>query len=266
MPRPNWRLIVDGDHGADYNMALDEALALCADSAPTLRLYGWDRPSVSLGRFQHIEEVDIAYCEARDIPIVRRPTGGRGILHVSAELTYGFAAPSVEGEFSGGLFKSYALLGEAFKRAFTALGVPCQSEHRKRASGPRTGVCFQSTSFAELAVGGRKIIGSAQRRYRAAMLQQGSIPITMDYEGIGRVFGSEGRAAMAGLGEFIPGLTVEALREAVVDSFQRTFAVRFELQGPSPRECELRDSLCLSRYADARWTTGRDSNTQAPSP
>lgn len=272
----NWRLIEDGAMPAAYNMAMDEALALAAaipgepgHAVPTLRLYTWDRPSVSLGSFQGMDEIDAGYCDISGIPVVRRPTGGRGILH-GVELTYGFSAPTYGGLFAGGLFDSYRLLGEAFLLAFRSLGIPCESESRKRGRAGHTGVCFQSTSYGEISVAGRKIIGSAQRRLQGSMLQQGSIPLELDYEGMGRVFlkGAADRAGMAGLREIVPGLTETALRDAIVMAAQETFGVRLNPVAPSPREQELADRLKVQRYESAEWTRrrGRDSNRQEPQP
>ena len=89
-----WRLINSGTGSASYNMALDEAIAISVrkgGSPPTLRLYSWDMPSVTLGCFQKIRDIDIEYCRDASIPVVRRPTGGRAILH-NKELTYSFSA------------------------------------------------------------------------------------------------------------------------------------------------------------------------------
>ena len=275
MSRPeSWRLIDEPPGAADYNMAMDEALALSAagnpHSAPTLRLYGWARPSVSMGRFQRISDIDEQYCASKGIHIVRRPTGGRAILHVADELTYGFTAPTVEGIFSGGLFESYALLSRAFMIAFRPLGIPCESEGRKRTGRARSGVCFESASFAELSANGRKLIGSAQRRLTGAMLQQGAIPLELDYEGMGRVFGAGDadalKTSMAGLHEFEPSLTLSELRDALLEGFQKAFGVRFEPGPPTRHEAELAERLRRERYSDPLWLRGRDGNRPAPRP
>lgn len=248
-------------------MAMDEALAISsADGPPTLRLYGWDRPSVSLGRFQRIGDIDEAYCEG--IPVVRRPTGGRAILHVADELTYGFTAPTAQGTFSVGLFESYELLGRAFMLAFRSLGIPCQSEGRKRTGRPRSGVCFESASYAELSANGRKLIGSAQRRLSHSMLQQGAMPLELDYDGMCRVFGASDadslRLSMAGLREFAPTLTIPALRDALVAAFEEAFAVRLMTSSPTVHETALAERLRKERYSRKDWTAG--GNRPAPRP
>src|SRR5947209_2116371 len=93
--RSPWRLLHSGCASGDRNMALDDALL---DSAargaipPTLRFYGWSPPAVSLGRFQDPGGIDIAYARARGWDVVRRPTGGRAVLH-HLELTYSIILP-----------------------------------------------------------------------------------------------------------------------------------------------------------------------------
>jgi lipoate-protein ligase A len=96
-----WRFIDTGLCTASYNMALDEAIATAVkrgNSPPTLRLYGWDRPSVSVGYFQNVCDIDSDYCIKKGIPIVRRPTGGRAILH-DGEITYSFSVKTDTGVF-----------------------------------------------------------------------------------------------------------------------------------------------------------------------
>src|SRR5512135_1825792 len=132
MERP-WRLIYSGPCGASYNMALDEAVATLLRKngfPPTLRLYGWDRSSLSLGCFQKTSDVDIDYCKTNNIPIVRRPTGGRAILH-GDELTYSFSARTDEGPFSKGLLDSYKKISAAFHLAFRKIGI-CTERKLKR--------------------------------------------------------------------------------------------------------------------------------------
>ncbi len=178
--KPCWRLIDSGPQDAFYNMALDEAIASAVRenvSPSTLRFYGWTLPSISIGCFQKTDNLDLGYAFLAGIPVVRRPTGGRGILH-GDELTYSFSSPN-EGAFAGGLFESYQALSAAFSLVFSRLGLLIETQKRKHAPG-RSPLCFQSASFGEITVGGKKIIGSAQRRRRNGFLQQGSIPLNID--------------------------------------------------------------------------------------
>lgn len=279
MSAERWRLIDSGPGDAHFNMALDEALARSVrDDArspeqggmyPTLRLYAWRTPSVTLGRFQRASEVDTALCAERGIPFVRRITGGRAILH-GAELTYSFSAPILSGSFAHkGLFESYAALSTAFMEAFVSLGLKVSATSRRRADLADAGrsaristpqargkspLCFSSTSFAEITIDGRKIIGSAQRRWPGGMLQQGSIPLKQQREDAGRVFGDKVAASgLMGLCEADPLITYESLRDALRLGFEKAFAVTLVQGQPTESELELAASLEAERYRAREW-------------
>ncbi|HEB01824.1 MAG TPA: lipoate--protein ligase family protein, partial [Nitrospirae bacterium] len=178
---------------AAFNMALDEALldsACKGESPPTLRLYGWSEPAVSIGRHQRASDVDLAFCRERSIPVVRRPTGGRAILH-GLELTYSFSAHLPLPGFGRSVLDSYGTLSRAFMHAFRSLGLAAlNGSRRKKGPGPdgANPLCFASASYGEISIGGKKIIGSAQRRCPYGFLQQGSIPLALDRETMSSVF------------------------------------------------------------------------------
>jgi len=245
-----WRLVDSGPCSASYNMALDEAIATeVRNSAapPTLRFYGWERASVSLGSFQKITDVDLSHCISNNIPVVRRPTGGRAILH-GDELTYSFSAGN-EGFFSGGLLDTYRQLSAALKAALDMLGldITMKTERESGKTLARSPLCFKSTSYGELSYKGRKLIGSAQKRWKDGFLQQGSIPYTIDKENTRRIFNfapsSDIRGGMIGLREALPGLDPEQLKEAIRISFEKTFRVRFRCPGLSQEEIRLAREL-----------------------
>jgi lipoate-protein ligase A len=192
----SWRLIDSGPCDAPYNMALDEAIAAAVrngHSPPTLRFYGWCQPSVSLGAFQKITDIDTGYCAANDVQVVRRPTGGRGILH-GEELTYSFSAKN-EGLFSQGLLDAYRKISAAFSLGLQRLGLSVKMENRRgrRSNLERSPLCFQSTSYGEITINGKKLIGSAQKRWGDGFLQQGSMPYTVDFTALAAVFKNNGQ-------------------------------------------------------------------------
>lgn len=239
-------------------MALDEAISVCVrkgHSPPTLRLYGWETPSASIGYFQRSGELDLSYCSEQGIDVVRRPTGGRGILHRS-ELTYSFCSPGGNGHFSGPLMESYWKIGMAFLRAFRALGLQAEASTRRISGRPRSPLCFSSHSYGEITVKGKKITGSAQRRWPDGFLQQGSIPFEINRTGLMRVFrGYDGTAgdSLAGLGELMPGLDPASLRRAVTGAFENEFDIAFNESGPGPDEDTLARDLLEARYLRAEW-------------
>ncbi len=250
-----WRLIDSGPCAASYNMALDEAIAteVRRGNAPvTLRFYGWERTSVSLGSFQKIADLDLPFCIRNDIPVVRRPTGGRAILH-GDELTYSFSAGN-DGFFSGGLLDTYRQLSTALKSALDMLGLDTvmKTERESGKTLARSPLCFKSTSYGELSYRGNKLIGSAQKRWGDGFLQQGSIPYSLDEESTRRIFrlvpSSDIRGGMIGLKEVLPDFDPEQLRKAIHISFEKTFRVRLRCSALSPAEIRLAREFEVRKY------------------
>jgi len=170
------------------NMAVDEAISFFVRHGrvlPTFRLYGWNKKAITIGEFQKIEEINQNFCIANEIPIVRRPTGGKGILHYD-DLTYSFSCKK-EGRFRGSLFQTYEILSHIFVRAFNLAGISGELRKEKRSIN-RSSLCFARSSFGEICFRDVKIIGSAQKRWVDGFLQQGTIPITVDRELLKKVF------------------------------------------------------------------------------
>jgi lipoate-protein ligase A len=153
-------------------MAADEALldSVAAGAPPALRLYRWAAPALSLGRFQPDDDVDVDACTRLGVEVVRRPTGGQGLLH-GADLTYAVAMPRPEGA-PGGVDAVYTALAGALIAGLARIGVPAAIARHDGPAGP---VCFAGQQGADLRVGDRKVCGSAQVRRDGAVLQHGSI-------------------------------------------------------------------------------------------
>ncbi len=259
-----WRFIDSGSSDAAYNMALDEAISASVrngDAPPTLRLYGWKRLSISLGSFQKISDIDEQYCEVQGIAVVRRPTGGRAILH-GDELTYSFCSKN-DGFFSHGLLDSYLQLSSALRSAVTLLGLEVEMK-MKRESGRtliKSPLCFNSASFGEICFDKKKLIGSAQKRWPESFLQQGSIPYTMDYERITAVINPSNRThsnvlqdSMVGLKELRKSFDEEVFKRYIRTSFEKTFSISLVAAHPSAREQEAAHQLSLLKYSNPHWT------------
>lgn len=255
-----WRLVDSGPCPAPYNMALDEAIATEVRKGrvpPTLRLYGWETPSVSLGSFQKVSDVDLHYCTKHDIPVVRRPTGGRAIFHRD-ELTYSFSAGNGD-FFSGGLLDTYRQLSVALKSSLGMLGVEIivKTERESRSILTRSPLCFRSTSYGELTINGKKLIGSAQKRWKDGFLQQGSMPYSTEEEVTRKIFNlasvSGINESMIGLREVLPGLDPADLKEAIRTAFERTFRVSLLSSGPSQEESHLAKELESRKYLSSQW-------------
>lgn len=250
-PAPVWRLIVDeASHDGAWNMALDRALQLAharGDSPPTLRLYGWVRPTVTLGRFQRVEGVDLRACRAEGIDVARRYTGGRGVLH-DDEVTYSVIAGVRDG-VPKGTTASYRYLCGALVEAYELLGVPAGLTSRPR--GERaSAACYLHATHADVSLGALKLSGSAQVWHHDSVLQHGSFVISRDVAREGRVFGltrdeSEALSATTitiadACGQSLLRKDIEA---AVTNGFERALGVRFERGSSTSDERRLADGL-----------------------
>ena len=263
-----WRFIDSGPCDAAYNMALDESIAAAVregDSSPTLRFYGWRQPSVSIGAFQKITDVNARHCAAHYVHVVRRPTGGRGILH-GEELTYSFSARN-EGFFSQGLLDAYRKISAAFSLGLQRLGLSVEMKtRRERGSNlERSPLCFQSTSYGEITINGKKLIGSAQKRWGDGFLQQGSIPYTVDTTAHAAVFKNKGPASggrgrvedFAGLKYLVADFSPEIFKQYIKESFEILFGVSLTESLPTDQEVAQANLLCVEKYLQPLWTAGK---------
>ncbi|MDH7485936.1 MAG: lipoate--protein ligase family protein [Anaerolineae bacterium] len=178
-----WRLLIDDAADGATNMAVDEAIAeatVAGHALPTLRFYAWQPPCLSLGRNQPYAEVDAGRCAVRGYDIVRRPTGGRAILHTD-ELTYSVAGPADEPRLRGGVLEVYHRLSAGLLEGLRRLGIEAQETPAGNGTGADgSAACFEVPSAHEITAGGRKLVGSAQCRQGGWVLQHGSLPLRGD--------------------------------------------------------------------------------------
>lgn len=187
-PRATWRLLLeDSPRNGAENMALDEAImdaVATGDAPPTLRLYQWAPPALSLGKRQPLGGVRLDRCAHDGVEIVRRATGGLAILHTD-ELTYSIATRPDDPRAAGAILDSYRSLSEGLLLALDLLAIHAEMAPVVPGGAHGTSaICFEQPSAYEISVGGRKLIGSAQVRPQARLLQHGSLPLTGD---IGRI-------------------------------------------------------------------------------
>jgi len=177
MARGVLRVRLDPPRPGAENMAVDAALlaAQRPDDPPLLRVYRWSPPAVTYGYHQSPDAFDRTVLAARGWDLVRRPTGGRAILHAD-ELTYAVVGASPSSLFGGTLHQTYAVINAALLRFLRDLGLePDVVEEGEDLAAARDTVCFQSAGRHEVSLGGRKLIGSAQRRTEGVFLQHGAI-------------------------------------------------------------------------------------------
>ncbi len=256
-----WRLIEDGPASGVVNMATDEAilratesLALCGAApaqapSPTLRIYSWERPTVSIGYRQDLS----AFTGPANIPVVRRITGGRAVLHDS-EVTYSIVAPKGSSLYGLGIGGAYLAVSSAIAAALNEVGVEAELTRSKRTGamggGAGSGACFQSAARSEVTVGGKKIVGSAQRRFKGAFLQHGSILFDVDRELTEKVFGPGLYESISWVSRFSSVSKME-LKEVLTRKIVEILGVSM-LGRESLFESEslLRDRLIREKYCD----------------
>ena len=173
----NWYFLNTGFHDGHYNMSIDERLAKNYRGVPILRVYGWEPYCISLGYNQNIEDINVAYANSKGVSIVKRATGGRAVLHAE-ELTYSIILDSngkgiheIYKEINSALLEGLHLLGA--KVNFSKTNSDFNNLYKNKSSIP----CFTSSARYEIEYEGKKLVGSAQRRYDHVVLQHGSILI-----------------------------------------------------------------------------------------
>lgn len=186
-----WNFINTGSKDPYYNMAMDEALLNFVSRGeidPVIRFYTWNPATLSIGYFQRLKkEIDIEKVKEKGYGLVRRQTGGRGVLH-DKELTYSVIVPESHPKMPTTVTEAYRVISQGLLEGFKNLGfetyfaVPRSKEEREKLKQPRSSVCFDAPSWYELVVEGRKIAGSAQTRQKGVILQHGTILQDIDVD------------------------------------------------------------------------------------
>jgi len=252
-------------------MAVDEAILEAAgrgDSPPTLRLYAWAPPCLSLGYAQPYGDVDLEQLEGHGWQVVRRPTGGRAILHTD-ELTYAVIGPNDEPRLVGGVLESYQRLSQALLVALQSLNLPVQARQlgsKSPANKAPNPVCFEIPSSYEITVAGKKLIGSAQARRKDGVLQHGSLPLHGDLRRITQALAYPDQAThqqaaarlieRATTVEEILGeqISWEQAAEAFIEAFSGTLKLDLTPGALTDAERARAQQLVEEKYAHPSWT------------
>ena len=254
-----WRLLLSPPLDGPDNMALDEALMARArrTGETVLRSYAWSAPTLSLGRNQRARGLyDDEALRDRGVAVVRRPTGGRALLH-HREITYSVTAPVRGDETVAGV---YARINALLAHALAALGVTTHAAAPAGRSSPPTGLpCFAEPAAGELTHQGRKLVGSAQWRDDGALLQHGSILVDDDQGSIPSLMKGPAPAAPAPatlrgvLGRAPSAREVHDALAGAVAAFTGATADALDLDPQTRRDAER----LADRYRDAAWTWRR---------
>lgn len=269
-----WHYLSSGPCRASFNMALDEALLEWnskGEIGPVLRFYQWENPTLSIGYFQKIkEEIDLQQVEQLGLSIVRRPTGGRGVLH-EHELTYSVIVSEDYPEMPETVTEAYRVISGGVLEGFRNLGLQAEfsvPERQQKATSPteKSAVCFDTPSWYELVVEGKKVAGSAQTRQKGVILQHGAILLSLEIEKLISLFHFSSERAKERMRKSLPEravaidqLTSEKISvEACIAAFKQGFEdalgielIPYELTKEQLAEVE---AIEKEKYANEAWT------------
>ena len=275
MPTLEWRFLDTGFLTGYENMAIDEAIFIsCREkkSSPTLRIYGWKPPAVSLGYFQKAENaVDLEACRRRGVDVVRRLSGGRSVLH-HRELTYSIICREGTPPLGSSVLETYKTISECLIITLRGLGLDVQwvssrEKHTGAQEKDKTASCFSSPSWYEITVEGKKICGSAQKRGDGVMLQHGSLLIDYDPELLAEVlpsrksdqeFLSEIRSSTTAINRHLSQkVDFYHLKKLVLKSFEDQLQITLNQGKLAVYETQLKDHLLEGKYSTDSWNLHR---------
>lgn len=280
-PVEPWRLLPLGALDGCENMAVDEAVfreAILTGGPPTLRLYTWRSPVVTIGYGQDIDrDVNRMFCREQNIPIVRRPTGGKAVYH-DADLTYALVAPQSWPPFTADVVTTYRVIADCLIGGLEKIGITAHLAERQHSSHnePLRSCCFAVPFRNELLVHGAKICGSAQLRAQGCFLQHGSILIDFDPSMTMRVLSkstTDEREWIDYLDRAVTSVRQqrgafpgeEALARCIRESFEERLGVRLQEGELTPTEGALRQALLEGKYRTERWNQeGRNPLFSSP--
>ncbi|MCY8669652.1 lipoate--protein ligase family protein [Bacillus haynesii] len=278
MEKETWRFIDSGRQDPAFNMALDEALLYWHSEnkiPPTIRFYGWNPPTLSVGYFQNIEkEINLDAVKKHGLGFVRRPTGGRGVLH-DQELTYSVIVSEEHPEMPKTVTEAYRVISEGILEGFRELGldayfaIPRTEKEKQRLKNPRSSVCFDAPSWYELVVEGRKVAGSAQTRQKGVILQHGSILLDLDEDKLFDLFIYKNdrlrermqrnfKQKAVAINELTKEkVTIEEASEAFKKGFEKGLNIHLEPYELTEEETEFVAYLAKTKYAADEWNYRR---------
>ncbi|MEK3807994.1 lipoate--protein ligase family protein [Metabacillus sp. SLBN-84] len=278
MEKEIWRFIDSGNCSPAYNMALDEVLLEWNSEGnfpPVIRFYGWNPATLSVGYFQKAEkEIDLEAVKRNGLGFVRRPTGGRGVLH-DQELTYSVIVSEDHPEMPKTVTEAYRVISEGILQGFRELGldayfaVPRTEEEKQGLKNPRSAVCFDAPSWYELVVEGRKVAGSAQTRQKGVILQHGSILLDLDEDLLFSLFKypsdrvkermqknfKNKAVAVNALRE--TKVTIEEAKEAFIRGFEKGLNIKLEPYKLTEKEQAAAMKLAAEKYESDEWNYKR---------
>ncbi|MBK34252.1 MAG: octanoyltransferase [Gemmatimonadetes bacterium] len=271
-PPRRWRFLNTQFGNAFFNMAVDEVLARSVAegrSDPTIRVFGWQPPAVSFGYAQRVgRDIDLDACRRAGVDIVRRPTGGRAVLHWN-ELTYSVVCSEEDPDVGATIQDAYRTISRCLVAGVRTLGVDARFEPGRRPTPSPLGKdlatpCFSSTSQYEVILKGRKLIGSAQRRFAGATLQHGSLLIgpqhkrlvellPKGHDRLRKAFADQLEAHTISLEEAGHEVAFEDVASAIRSGFAAELGARLTDRPLQTDEQRAVDQLAREKYSTDAW-------------
>lgn len=275
--RETWGFLDCGHHDAAINMAVDEALLEWHREGiipPTIRFYGWKRPSLSVGHFQNVEKtIDFTGVQKHRCDLVRRLTGGSAVLH-DDELTYSIVVSESHPMIPRSVNRAYYILSQGLLESYRLLGINAQFSISKHdLLRKRTAVCFEKPAIYEMIVDGKKISGNAQVRKTGVLLQHGSIPISFDIDMLFDLFKFSSEAERESKRQSFyqkatsikevtgRSYTYETLKEVFLKGFQKKLNVKIKPIKLSDNQWQYIDYLAESKYRTKLWNKARSQRS-----
>ncbi|WP_043932788.1 lipoate--protein ligase family protein [Bacillus sp. EB01] len=276
--KEQWYFIDSGNCSPSFNMALDEALLSwhsAGEIPPVVRFYGWDPATLSIGYFQKVEkEIKMEAVKQHGLGFVRRPTGGRGVLH-EHELTYSVIVSEQHPKMPHTVTEAYRVISEGILQGFRNLGldayfaVPRTDEEKSALKNPRSSVCFDAPSWYELVVEGRKVAGSAQTRQKGVILQHGSILLDLDEDKLFSLFNYSSerlkeRMKAAFKDKAVPindisprKIGIDEAKSAFFDGFEKGLEIELISYQLTDVQMEFVEKLAADVYENDEWNFKR---------
>jgi len=283
-----WRLIKDSYHTGFLNMAIDEAIMIAHREGlvpPTIRFYQWSPPAVSLGYFQDLKkEINIKVCQDLGIDMVRRPTGGKAVLH-DQELTYSFIIKENDPLVNDSILETYKKISGGIIRGLSYLGikaelVPLRGKLENHLLGRSDkarihhldfkSICFSVPSQYEVQVEGKKMVGSAQVRKGGVVLQHGSLLIKLEKDKLFSVFNFPSVQIIEKLKSKFKATSLEEILKKKIDfselsnilphGFEEEFGVRLVESKLTESEEKISKVLLENKYSTYEWNYLRKNN------
>ena len=269
-----WYFLNSGKCSPSFNMALDEALLDWHSEGlipPVIRFYEWSPATLSIGYFQQAaKDINLEAVRAQGLGFVRRPTGGRAVLH-EHELTYSIIVTESYPNMPETVTEAYRVLSEGILQGFHNLGmdayfsVPATEEQMADLKKPKSAVCFDAPSWYELVVEGKKVAGSAQTRQKGVILQHGAILLDLDEEKLLSVFNFDSEEAKERMRKKLPEkavsinslvnepISIEQCVEAFRDGFAKTLQIELKPFTLSEGQLKYVQALEDKKYAHDDW-------------